>query len=348
MSHPLPSQMRAVDHGAGGDVSCMTLAHAALPSVEPDGVLIRVHAAGVNRPDILQRSGKYPPPADASPFMGLEVAGEVVAVGQQTTRFRVGDMVCALTPGGGYAEYCATPEAHCLPIPSGLTITEAAALAETFFTVWANVFQRARLTAGESILIHGGSSGIGSTAIQLASVFGASNIIVTCGDQAKIDYCLALGANHGINYKTEDFVERVKAITDGRGVDVVLDMVGAPYFQKNLDVCAVEARIAQVAYQHGFKAELNMQALMMKRLTWTGSTLRARPKSAKAEIAASLEREVWPLFSAHLAALRPRVHATFPLADVAKAHRMMEAGEHFGKIVLTVAPGAQVHGQSVS
>jgi NADPH:quinone reductase len=202
--------------------------------------------------------------------------------------------------------------------------------------VWANVFQRAHFKSGESILIHGGSSGIGSTAIQLCKVFGATKIIVTCGDQAKIDYCLKLGATHGINYKTEDFAERVRAITSGRGVDVVLDMVGAPYFQKNLEVCALEGRIAQVAYQHGFKAELNMQALMMKRLTWTGSTLRARPKSAKAEIARSLEDKVWPLFAKQLTQLRPNIHATFPLANVADAHRMMEAGEHFGKIVLTV------------
>jgi NADPH:quinone reductase len=267
----------------------------------------------------------------------LEVAGEIVAVGKEVTRWKVGDTVCALTPGGGYAEYGATPAAHCLPIPRGLSVTEAAALPETFFTVWANVFQRAHFKSGESILIHGGSSGIGSTAIQLTKAFGASNIIVTCGDQAKIDYAIKLGANHGINYKTEDFAERVKTLTSGRGVDVVLDMVGAPYFQKNLDVCAIEGRIAQVAYQHGFKAELNMQALMMKRLTWTGSTLRARPKHAKAEIAESLEQNVWPRFEKEADALRPRIHATFPLANVADAHRMMEAGEHFGKIVLTVA-----------
>jgi NADPH:quinone reductase len=333
---PIPQTMNAIHHGTGGDASCMRLIDAPVPTIAADEVLIKVHAAGVNRPDVLQRSGKYPPPADASPYMGLEVAGEIVAVGKDVTRWKVGDTVCALTPGGGYAQYCATPAAHCLPIPHGLTIAEAAALPETFFTVWANVFQRAQFKSGESILIHGGSSGIGSTAIQLCKTFGASNIIVTCGDQAKIDYAIKLGANHGINYKTEDFAERVKTLTDGHGVDVVLDMVGAPYFQKNLDVCAIEGRIAQVAYQHGFKAELNLQALMMKRLTWTGSTLRARPKSAKAEIAASLEQNVWPLFEKDTNALRPHVHATFPLSEVAKAHAMMEAGEHFGKIVLAV------------
>jgi NADPH:quinone reductase len=332
----IPISMKAIDHGTGGDASCMRLIDAPVPTPVADEVLIKVHAAGVNRPDVLQRSGKYPPPADASPYMGLEVAGEIVAAGNEVTRWKIGDIVCALTPGGSYAEYCVTPAAHCLPIPRDLSIIEAAALPETFFTVWANVFQRAHFKSGESILIHGGSSGIGSTAIQLCNVFGASNIIVTCGDSTKIDYAIKLGAHHGVNYKTEDFVERVKTLTDGRGVDVVLDMVGAPYFQKNLDVCAIEGRIAQVAYQHGSKAELNMQALMMKRLTWTGSTLRARPKHAKAEIAESLEQHVWPRFEEDINALRPHIHATLPLREVAKAHTTMEAGQHFGKLVLLV------------
>lgn len=333
----IPDTMSAIDHGSGGDTSCLRIIATQVPTPALDEVLIRVVAAGVNRPDVLQRSGKYPPPTDASPTMGLEVAGEIVAIGGDVTRWRIGDRVCALTPGGGYAQYCVTPAAHCLPIPESISMHEAAALPETFFTVWANVFQRARFASGESILIHGGSSGIGSTAIQLCRVFGASQIIVTCGDQAKIDYAVKLGANHGINYKTEDFVERTKALTEGRGVDVVLDMVGAPYFQKNLNVCAVEGRIAQVAFQHGVQADLNMQALMMKRLTWTGSTLRARPKAAKAEIAKSLETTVWPRFANQANDLRPNIHATFALEDVASAHRMMEAGEHFGKIVLTVS-----------
>ncbi|MGL5002460.1 MAG: NAD(P)H-quinone oxidoreductase [Casimicrobium sp.] len=333
----LPTIMKAIEHGAGGDPSCMRLIDTPVPTPAADEVLIKVHAAGVNRPDVLQRSGKYPPPADASPYMGLEVSGEIVALGKEAARWKVGDTVCALTPGGGYAEYCVTPAAHCLPIPSGLTITEAAAIPETFFTVWANVFLRANFKGGESILIHGGSSGIGSTAIQLCKAFAATDIIVTCGDQTKIDYAIKIGADHGINYKTEDFAEQVKTLTEGRGVDVVLDMVGAPYFQKNLDVCAIEGRIAQVAYQHGSKAELNLQALMMKRLTWTGSTLRARPKHAKAEIATSLEQNVWQLFEEDVNALRPHIHVTFPLAKVADAHRMMEAGEHLGKIVLLVA-----------
>jgi putative PIG3 family NAD(P)H quinone oxidoreductase len=268
--------------------------------------------------------------------MGLEVAGTVVAVGSAVLRWKVGDKVCALTPGGGYAEYCKTPAAHCLPIPGGLSMIEAAALCETFFTVWANVFERARLQAGETLLIHGGSSGIGSTAIQLARVFGAAKIIVTCGDQAKIDYAMKLGAHVGINYKTQDFVEATMAATNGLGADVILDMVGAPYFQKNMAAAALEGRIAQIAFQHGAKVELNMLPLMMRRLTWTGSTLRARPKSAKAAIASALESIVWPKFETTPDALRPHIHATFPLPEVTKAHQMMEAGTHFGKIVLTI------------
>ncbi len=333
---PLPTTMKFIDHGAGGAATCMHIATGALPVLGDDEVLIHVAAAGVNRPDVSQRSGSYPAPKDASQVMGLEVAGTVVAIGAAVSRWKVGDAVCALTPGGGYAEYCKTPAAHCLPIPAGLSMTEAAALCETFFTVWANVFERARLQAGETLLIHGGSSGIGSTAIQLARVFGAAKIIVTCGDQAKIDYALKLGADVGINYKTQDFVEATMAATNGLGADVILDMVGAPYFQKNMAAAALEGRIAQIAFQHGAKGELNMLPLMMRRLTWTGSTLRARPKSAKAAIATALELQVWPKFAATPDALRPHIHATLPLVDVAQAHQMMEAGSHFGKIVLTV------------
>jgi NADPH:quinone reductase len=332
----LPATMKFIDHGAGGPATCMQIAIGALPVLADDEVLIRVEAAGVNRPDVSQRSGSYPAPKDASQVMGLEVAGTVVAAGSAVSRWKLGDAACALTPGGGYAEYCKTPAAHCLPIPGGLSMIEAAALCETFFTVWANVFERARLQAGETLLIHGGSSGIGSTAIQLARVFGAAQIIVTCGDQAKIDYALKLGANTGINYKTQDFVEATLAATNGLGADVILDMVGAPYFQKNMAAAALEGRIAQIAFQHGAKVELNMLPLMMRRLTWTGSTLRARPKSAKAAIAAALESTVWPKFETAPHALRPHIHATFPLIDAAKAHQMMEAGTHFGKIVLTI------------
>ena len=332
----LPTTMKFIDHGAGGSATCMQMATGPLPVLEDDEVLIHVEAAGVNRPDISQRAGSYPPPKDASQVMGLEVAGTIAAVGSLVSRWKIGDKVCALTPGGGYAEYCKTPAEHCLPIPAGLSMLEAAALCETFFTVWANVFERARLQAGETLLIHGGSSGIGSTAIQLARVFGAAQIIVTCGDQAKIDYALKLGANTGINYKTQDFVEATLAATNGLGADVILDMVGAPYFQKNMAAAALEGRIAQIAFQHGAKVELNMLPLMMRRLTWTGSTLRARPKSAKAAIAAALESTVWPKFDTTPDALRPNIHATFPLAEAANAHQMMEAGTHFGKIVLTI------------
>ena len=332
----LPATMKFIDHGAGGPASSMQMATGALPMLADDEVLIKVVAAGINRPDVSQRSGSYPPPKDASQVMGLEVAGNIAAVGSAVTRWKVGDAVCALTPGGGYAEYCKTPAAHCLPIPSGMSMLEAGALCETFFTVWANVFERARLVAGETLLIHVGSSGIGSTAIQLARVFGAAHIIVTCGDQAKLDYALKLGAHTGINYKTQDFVEATMAATGGLGADVILDMVGAPYFQKNMAAAALEGRIAQIAFQHGSKVELSMLPLMMRRLTWTGSTLRARPKAAKAAIAAALESQVWPKFAATPDALRPHIHATFPLEDVAKAHQMMESGTHFGKIVLTV------------
>ena len=332
----LPVTMKFIDHGAGGPATCMQIATGALPVLGDDEVLIHVEAAGVNRPDVSQRSGSYPAPKDASLVMGLEVAGTVAAVGSAVSRWKVGDKACALTPGGGYAEYCKTPAAHCLPIPVGLSMHEAAALCETFFTVWANVFERARLQPGETLLIHGGSSGIGSTAIQLARVFGAAHIIVTCGNQAKIDYALKLGANTGINYKTQDFVEATMTATNGLGADVILDMVGAPYFQKNMAAAALEGRIAQIAFQHGTKGELNMQPLMMRRLTWTGSTLRARPKSAKAAIASALETQVWPKFATAVDALRPHIHATFPLAEVIKAHQMMEAGTHFGKIVLTI------------
>ncbi len=328
--------MRAIDHGQGGDASCMRLVEIAVPRCGDDEVLIKVFATGVNRPDVLQRSGKYAPPADASPLMGLELSGEVIATGAAVTRWQIGDKVCALTHGGAYAEFCAVNAAHCLPIPNGLSMLEAAALPEVFFTVWANVFQRAQFTAGDSILIHGGSSGIGSAAIQLCKAFGAAKILVTCSNQAKLDYCTKLGADVGINYTAEDFVAATLAATGGRGADVVVDMVGAPYFQKNIEACATDGRIAQIALQQGAKAELNMQALMVRRLTWTGSTLRARPNAAKAAIAESLLHNVWPLFDQQPDALRPNIHATFPLANVSDAHRMMESGAHFGKIVLTV------------
>ncbi|MFN3630620.1 MAG: NAD(P)H-quinone oxidoreductase [Casimicrobiaceae bacterium] len=328
--------MHYIDHGTGGPPEALRLIEGPRPAHGAHDLLIEVHYAGVNRPDVLQRMGKYPPPADASPVLGLEVAGRVAAVGASVDGWSVGEPVCALAPGGGYAEFCVVPAEHALPIPDGLALREAACLPETFMTVWANVFMRARAQAGESILIHGGASGIGSAAIQLARVFGLGPIYVTCGEARKQDYCRALGASEAINYREEDFAERIRALTAGRGVDIVLDMVGAPYFQKNLDCCAADGRIAQIAFQQGARAELNLQGLMMKRLTWTGSTLRARSRAAKAEIAAELRARVWPRFTENPDALRPHIHAEFPLAAAAEAHRMMDAGEHLGKIVLRV------------
>ncbi len=336
--NPIPASMLGIDHGAGGPPECLCLREMPRPHPGTGELLIRVAYAGVNRPDILQRSGKYPPPPDASPLMGLEVAGEIVALGEgaEAAGWRIGDKVCSLAPGGGYAEYCVVPAAHALPIPSGLTLREAACLPETFMTVWANLFMRAQARAGESLLIHGGSSGIGSTAIQLARAFGLGPIFVTCGSAEKIAYCKRLGADHGIDYRNEDFAARVQKLTSGRGVDLILDMVGAPYFQKNLACAAPDGRIAQIAFQYGAKAELDVLPLMLKRLTWTGSTLRARSREAKAEIAQALRHQVWPLFETQADRLRPHIHAEFPLAEVAAAHRLMESGQHVGKIVLAV------------
>ena len=328
--------MRYIDHGTGGSADSMRLVEGPLPIVSPHSLLIEVHYAGINRPDVLQRSGRYPPPPDASPIMGLEVAGRVVAVGEEVVGWTIGDEVCSLAPGGGYAEYCLVPAEHALPVPAGLSLREAACLPETFMTVWANVFMRAQAKAGDSILIHGGASGIGTTAIQLARLFGLGPIFVTCGERRKQDYCLALGANVAINYREEDFASRIGELTGGRGVDLILDMVGAPYFQRNLACCAEDGRLVQIAFLQGAKADINVQPLLVRRLTWTGSTLRARSREAKAEIARELREHVWPRFGYDADALRPRIHAELPLASAADAHRSMEAGEHMGKIVLRV------------
>lgn len=294
-------------------------------------VLIKVAAAGVNRPDILQRQGGYPPPAGASLTPGLEVAGEVVAVGEGVRRYGVGDKVCALVPGGGYAEYCVAAEDNALPVPNGMSLTEAAGLPETYFTVWTNVFQRGRLQAGETFLVHGGTSGIGSTAIMLAKQFGAK-IIATAGSDEKCADCLKLGADVAINYRTQDFVEVIKA--QGLTADLVLDMVGGDYVARNFKVMAVEGRIVQIAFQQGSKIEIDLLPIMLKRLTLTGSTLRPRTVTQKAEIARELEAKVWPLLAA--GKCRPLVHATFPLVEAAKAHAMMESSVHTGKIILIV------------
>jgi putative PIG3 family NAD(P)H quinone oxidoreductase len=296
------------------------------PQPGPGEVLIRVAAAGINHADILQRKGSYPPPPGASPVLGMEVAGEIVALGPDVARWRVGDHVCALVAGGAYAELCLAPGPQCLPIPSGLSLTEAAALPETFFTVWTNVFDRGRLKAGERILIQGGSSGIGTTAIQLAHAFGAY-VIVTAGSRAKCDACVALGADQAINYREENFVE-----TAGK-VDVILDIVGGPYFERNLKCLAPEGRLVQVSVQSGGRVQLDLVAVMQNRIYITGSTLRPRTTAQKGEIARELEQHVWPLLAS--GKVKPVIYRTFPFAEADAAHALMESSEHIGKIILT-------------
>jgi NADPH:quinone reductase len=294
-------------------------------------VLIKVAAAGVNRPDILQRTGGYPPPAGAPLTPGLEVSGEVVALGQGVQRYNVGDPVCALVPGGGYAAYCVAAEDNTLPVPAGMSLIEAAGLPETYFTVWTNVFQRGRLQAGETFLLHGGTSGIGSTAIMLAKQFGAK-VIATAGSDEKCNACLKLGADVAINYRTQDFVEVMKE--KELSADLALDMVGGDYVARNFKVMAMEGRIVQIAFQKASKIEIDLLPIMLKRLTLTGSTLRPRTVSQKTEIARELEAKVWPLLAK--GQCRPIIHATFPLTKAAEAHRMMESSVHTGKIILVV------------
>jgi len=302
--------------------------------VPADGeVLIKVAAAGVNRPDVFQRLGRYPPPPGASDIPGLEVAGTIEQLGPQVRDWRVGDEVCALVAGGGYAEYCAAPAPQCLPAPRGLDLVAAAAIPETFFTVWTNVFARGRLQAAESLLVHGGSSGIGTTAIQLARARG-SRVFATAGSAEKCAACERLGAERAINYREADFVAVTRELTGARGVDVVLDMVGGEYFARNVEALAVEGRLVEIATLQGVKAELNIQTIMQRRLTVTGSTLRARPVADKGAIATALMQQVWPLIES--GAVRPLIHATFPLRDAAEAHRVMESGVHIGKLVLVV------------
>jgi NADPH:quinone reductase len=294
-------------------------------------VLIKVAAAGVNRPDILQRTGGYPPPAGAPLTPGLEVSGEVVALGQGVQRYNVGDPVCALVPGGGYAAYCVAAEDNTLPVPAGMSLIEAAGLPETYFTVWTNVFQRGRLQAGETFLLHGGTSGIGSTAIMLAKQFGAK-VIATAGSDEKCNACLKLGADVAINYRTQDFVEVMKE--KELSADLALDMVGGDYVARNFKVMAMEGRIVQIAFQKASKIEIDLLPIMLKRLILTGSTLRPRTVSQKAEIARELEAKVWPLLAK--GQCRPIIHAAFPLTKAAEAHRMMESSVHTGKIILVV------------
>ncbi|MGK6315384.1 NAD(P)H-quinone oxidoreductase [Neorhizobium sp. DT-125] len=329
---PLPAEMRFIDLPSFGKPEAMTVARGPLPAVRPGEILVKVAAAGVNRPDVAQRQGTYPPPKDASPILGLEIAGEVAALGEGVTEFKLGDQVCALANGGGYADYCAVPAGQALPWPKGYDAVKAAALCETFFTVWANLFQMAGLTEGESVLIHGGTSGIGTTAIQLARAFGAT-VYATAGSKEKCEACEKLGATRGINYRTEDFAEVIKAETGGRGVDVVLDMIGAAYFEKNLSVLAKDGCLSIIAFLGGSMAEkVSLAPIMVKRLTVTGSTMRPRTADEKRAIRDDLLAQVWPLLDE--GKVTPVIHAVLPFGEVAEAHRLMETSNHIGKIVL--------------
>jgi NADPH:quinone reductase len=328
----LPAEMNAVEITRPGEPEVLKPGKRPLPAIGAEEVLIEVAAAGVNRPDVLQRKGMYEPPPGTTDLPGLEIAGRVAATGAQVRHLKVGDRVCALVAGGGYAEYCAAPEAQCLPLPDGFSMVEAAAVPETFFTVWTNVFDRGRLRSGESFLVHGGSSGIGTTAIQLAKAFGA-RVFATAGNAAKCKACEDLGADRAINYRDEDFAEVVNEATGGKGVDVVLDMVGGDYIPRSIKIMAVEGRHVSIAFLRGAKVELNVEPVMRKRLTLTGSTLRPRSVAEKAAIAAQLHEKVWPLLSK--GQIKPVIYKTFPLAEAAAAHALMESSEHIGKIVLT-------------
>ena len=329
----LPATMKAVEISRSGGPDVLLPCQRPLPVPAAGEVLVAVEAAGVNRPDVLQRQGGYAPPPGASDLPGLEIAGRIAALGGGVGDWRVGDAVCALVAGGGYAEYCAVPAPQCLPLPKAFDMVRAAAIPETYFTVWTNVFDRGRLKAGEAFLVHGGSSGIGTTAIQLAHASGA-RVFATAGDAEKCAACRRLGADLAIDYRREDFVDVVSKATDGRGVDVILDMVGGDYIARNLKILALEGRLVQIAFLKGSSTELNLLPLMLKRQTLTGSTLRPRTVAEKGAIARALLANVWPLLESGRVA--PVIHATFPLARAADAHRLMESSAHIGKIVLTM------------
>jgi putative PIG3 family NAD(P)H quinone oxidoreductase len=328
----LPREMTAVEIKQPGGPEALVPARRPVPTPAAGEVLIEMAAAGINRPDVLQRKGGYAPPPGASDIPGLELAGRIVALGEGVSAFTLGQEVTALVAGGGYAEYCTAPAPQVLPVPRGLSLIEAGAVPETYFTVWSNVFDRGRLQPGERFLVHGGSSGIGTTAIQLASAFGAT-VYTTAGSAEKVKACEALGAARAVNYRTEDFVAVLKEASGGKGVDVVLDMVGATYLAKNVELLAPDGRLVLIAFLGGSKTELDFAPVMMKRLTLTGSTLRPRPIAFKGAIAAALKEKVWPLLERGQA--KPQIHATFPLAQAAEAHRLMESSQHIGKIVLT-------------
>jgi putative PIG3 family NAD(P)H quinone oxidoreductase len=325
--------MRFIDHGTGGLAECLQLVEGPAPAPGPGQILIEVVCAGINRPDVLQRSGKYPPPPDASPVLGLEVSGRISALGAGVTGWKVGAEVTALTPGGGYAEYCVADASHALPVPAGMDFAAAAGLPENWFTVWANLMIHGRLAKGEHLLVHGGSSGIGLTAIQLAKHVGAE-CLVTVGSEQKAEFCPQAGATHAINYRTHDFATEVKRITEGAGVDVVLDMVGAPYLQRNLSLLRRDGRLVFVAFLEGSKGEADLMPVMLKRLTITGSTMRPRTIAEKAAIRDALLTHIWPGLAT--GEIRNHVHARFPLAQAAEAHRLMESSQHIGKIILDV------------
>jgi putative PIG3 family NAD(P)H quinone oxidoreductase len=335
MTMPIPATMRYVDHGNGGGPEVLKVASREVPELGAGEVLIEVVAAGVNRPDCIQRSGRYPPPADASPHLGLEVAGRIVALGQGVTEWKIGEAVCALANGGGYADYAAAPAGQVLPVPAGLTMMQAAALPETYFTVWANLVERGRLAAGDTVLIHGGSSGIGITAIQIAKAWGAT-VICTVGNAQKAAACLALGADAAIDYRQQDFVAQTLKITGSRGVNLILDMVGGTYVEKNLKLLAVDGRLVQIAFLQPSKVEIDLMPIMTKRLTVTGSTMRPRSAANKADLAAALRTHIWPMLEQ--GRLLPSIYKVFALEQAAEAHALMESSEHIGKIMFSVRP----------
>ncbi len=333
MMSDIPKQMKAIEITKPGDADVLMATSRPVPTPKNSEVLIKVRAAGVNRPDVMQRAGLYPPPKGASDIPGLEVSGTIVAAGNAVTGLQVNQSICALVAGGGYAEYVTAPATQCLPIPNGLSIVEAASLPETYFTVWSNVFDRARLTEGETILVHGGSSGIGTTAIQLCSALGF-DVLTTAGTEEKCQICEELGAKKSINYRTEEFSTSVKSITNQKGVDVILDMVAGDYLQRNLECLADDGRLVIIAFLGGVKTTINMTDILRRRLTVTGSTLRPRSEEFKQKIAVNLLKYVWPLIENKQ--IKPLIYRSFALEDAAQAHRLMESSVHIGKIVLEV------------
>ena len=330
----MTKMMKYIEHGSGGSPHVMLMGETEVPPAEDGHVLIKVAYAGVNRPDCLQRSGRYPPPAGASPILGLEASGHVVALGQGVTQWQIGEAVCGLANGGAYAEYVAIPQGQVLPVPKGLSLLQAAALPENYFTVWTNVFQRGHLQSGETLLVHGGSSGIGLTAIQLAKAFGAK-VLCTVGNEDKVKACLDVGADVAINYRTQDFVQETLNATDQKGVNIILDMVGGDYMQRNLSSLGVDGRLIQIAFLQPSKTEVDWIGLMVKRLTFTGSTLRPRTAADKAQMASELKTKVWPLLEK--AQCLPVIHQVFDMSEAVKAHELMESSVHIGKIMLKVA-----------